>query len=408
MIRYWLLTTLWATVVWGAVEEYTIKRPDAVLRQGPGSYFAVVAELPVGALLEVEAEERGWYKGRSGDMQGYVSKKATLARGKRDDIFGRMGAQRPVSKVSQHGVSAGIKGFAEKVLPHLKGGEGPLQELLDYRIDAAAYQRFRASTYASLDLAMVQADLPLPPRQDEVFFTFSEQGMGLAVASRIGEMGLYRDPDLQAYLNYVGQLVVEAGEAYDTGFKFFILDHDSFNAMACPGGLVFVTRGLLQGLRSEAELACVLGHEIAHISRYHGMREMEKRKVRIVAEDAFAELAAEVEPAVQERLAMERELEQIGLDIYERLVAGRLAEYEEEADAVGLLYAARAGYDPRAVLALLARQKGAAAGANAHYGPTQINERLARLQGQLQQMDLPPGLRAHAVRFTETVRAGGH
>ena len=405
-MRLLLGVALWAAA-WGAEREYSVERPDAVLRQGPGSYFGVVAQLPVGTVLEVEGEERGWYKARLGDMQGYVSKKATQARGQRDNVFGRMGAQRPVARVSQHGVSAGIKGFAEKILPHLKGGAEPLPALLDYRIDPVAYHRFRGATYASFDLPAVRRHLPLPPRQGEVFFSFSEQGMGLAVATRIAELGLYQGPALQAYVNYVGQLVVEAGEAYDTGFKFFILDDASFNAMACPGGLVFVTRGLLQGLRSEAELACVLGHEIAHITGYHGMQEMEKRKVRIVAEDAFAELAAEVEPAGQQRLAMERELEQLGLDIYERLVEGRLAEYEEEADSVGLLYAARAGYDPGAVLRLLERRRGAAAGENAHYGPAQIGARLARLQAQLGQLDLPPGLVGHQQRFAEQVRAAG-
>ena len=180
--------------------------------------------------------------------------------------------------------------------------------------------------------------------------------MGLGIASKIAEIGVYKNKAVQDYVNHVANLVVEASDAYDICFKFFILDTPHMNGYSCPGGTVFITKGILKKVGSEAELACVLGHEIAHVARYHGMKESEERKGKIIADDALMELDEDFEASEDDDLSeTDRELDDVILYVFDRIFEGRLAEYEQEADRLGVLFAARAGYDPHAMIDLLTR-----------------------------------------------------
>jgi predicted Zn-dependent protease len=113
------------------------------------------------------------------------------------------------------------------------------------------------------------------------------------------------------------------------------------NAVSCPGGFIILTRGILELLTDEAELAALLSHEMAHVIAGHGMKEAVEDKIRIQADDAFAELDVEVgaDPAETEEL----------IAITNRAVSiansPKLDEYEFEADRMALRYMARGGYD---------------------------------------------------------------
>jgi len=372
-----------------AGDQLTVKRDRAVLREGPGAFYPALAELSEGAQFELLEESDGWYKININDMTGYVSSKVTEGKAKRQDIFAQMGQQNPVTQVAQSGVSAAVKGFANKFTQSLNGNQEFLKSVYSYHVNPAAYQQFKQQTYKNRNLRRIHRRVNLPAMEQQTTFSFSEEGVGLAVAAKISQLGIYENKPVQNYVNYVGNLVAEASNAYDVPFKFFILDQDGVNAYACPGGVIFVTRGALQAMQNEAELAGFLGHEITHVVQRHGMKEMEKRKVMIKADNAFAELDQETQPD-SATMTTTADLENIALESYENIFAGRLQKYEDEADRYGLIYAIRAGYNPYAMLNLLRRlSTGQADSGNDHYTSQQNAARQMKLQQWLGEKHFP-------------------
>ncbi|HKJ66893.1 MAG TPA: M48 family metallopeptidase, partial [bacterium] len=186
--------------------------------------------------------------------------------------------------------------------------------------------------------------------------------------------------------------------------KFFILDTEKVNAYSCPGGIVFVSKGALQRMDNEAELACFLGHEIAHVALRHGMQELEKRRPMVTADHAFMELSNEIDMS-EEQKQLDEELESMALDIYETIFEGRLKAYEDEADIYGMTYAARAGYRPVALANYLTKlTRGGDLSGNQHYTPAQNSERLQKVRTWLQNNRFPQQmLGMNAERFQQNV-----
>ena len=85
--------------------------------------------------------------------------------------------------------------------------------------------------------------------------------------------GLYDDPELQEYVNRIGQKLASKSHRSNLQFHFTVLDSAEINAFALPGGYIYVTRGIMAYLDSEAELAGVLGHEIGHVTARHSVRQ---------------------------------------------------------------------------------------------------------------------------------------
>lgn len=155
--------------------------------------------------------------------------------------------------------------------------------------------------------------------------------------------GAYEDPALQAYVDRVGQRIARHGERPDLDYTFTVLDSPVVNAMALPGGYVYVTRGLLALAEDEAELASVLGHEIGHvIARHAGQRVSQS----LVAGLGMAILGAAVDNPDLMNIAG------VGAQAY---LQSYSRDQEHEADTLGIRYMARAGYDPRASASLLAK-----------------------------------------------------
>ena len=153
------------------------------------------------------------------------------------------------------------------------------------------------------------------------------------------QIGLYQDASLSAYVDAVGKRLVAAMEPGPYTFRFHIVDQGEPNAFATPGGYIYISRGLLAQLNSEAELAGILAHEISHVTRRHHAKQVGKQVgaglltlpgavVGIVSEDLGNMINAPIEVAGQVVLAS-----------YSR-------GQESEADAYGMRLAAAAGYDP--------------------------------------------------------------
>lgn len=165
----------------------------------------------------------------------------------------------------------------------------------------------------------------------------SEIGSGVA-ASLLGAVPLVKDEKLQAYVNRLGLWIALQTERADLPWRFGVLDSDSINAFAAPGGYVFITRGLLLKMRSEAELVGVLAHEIGHVLKKHHLQAIQKNaQTGLVA--GLASLAADN----SKNSALTNKAISAGTELYAR---GLDKEDEYEADRIGVVLAARAGYDP--------------------------------------------------------------
>jgi predicted Zn-dependent protease len=152
------------------------------------------------------------------------------------------------------------------------------------------------------------------------------------------EYGRYESPALERYVDSVGQLLAATSEMRDLNWTFTVLDSGIVNAMALPGGYVYVTRGLLALAQDEAELAAVIGHEIGHVTARHAAA----RYSRGVATQLGVLAAGVLGQAVLGTGA-------VG-DVAGVVGQGFLASYsrdqEYEADSLGIRYSSRIGFDP--------------------------------------------------------------
>jgi len=385
-------------------ESAIVQRDRAIVRNGPGSFFQVLAELEKGSSFFIIEKDNGWLQIEKSELKGYVSRKVLVSRQTSGDVFSKMGTQKTDLRVSQHGMSAGVKGFAQNFTQKFDGSPDFLTLYTSQILDAKAYKNFRKETYHNFNRKANYNKFTIPPTDVKDYFSFPEEGMGIGIASHIATIGLYNNPDLIEYVNLVGNIVVEATDVYDINYKFFILDIEEVNGFSCPGGIVFITLGMLKMIRSEAELACVLAHEIAHVAQHHGMLEMEERKHHIMADDAFGEMEEEMDSMGIEQdedfLSVEQELEELCFNIYETIVNGRLQSYEKEADELAVIYASRAGYDSKQMLNLLQRLKHSSSKTNnEHYTQAQIEERIERISKSLSSLPLSSDLFDHKDRW---------
>jgi beta-barrel assembly-enhancing protease len=176
------------------------------------------------------------------------------------------------------------------------------------------------------------------PDEDE------ERALGQNIAATLlGASKPLANRKVQRYVNRVGLWVALQGGRPDLPWRFAVLDNGNVNAFAAPGGYVFITRGLLDQLQTEAELAGALAHEIAHVELKHHLKAMRKESGMKLAGRGAALLmkkdgtAGDLDPQRMAQVAgIARNLYARGLD--------KSDEYE--ADRLGALLAARAGYDP--------------------------------------------------------------
>ena len=151
----------------------------------------------------------------------------------------------------------------------------------------------------------------------------------------LGARPLQDDIELQRYVNVVGLWVARQSERPNLPWHFAVNDSDYINAFATPGGNIVITKGMIRVLRNESELAGVLGHEVSHVVRKHHLNAMRKNA-------AFGLLMQGVQAGsknqdlVNALAGPTKELYARGLDKSD----------EFEADRMGVIIAARAGYDP--------------------------------------------------------------
>ena len=204
-----------------------------------------------------------------------------------------------------------------------------------------------------------------------------EMGNDIA-AGQLGAAPRAQTSEQAIYVNNLGRWLALHSSRPDLPWHFGILEVETVNAFATPGGNVFVSRGLLMRVHSESELAGILAHEISHVALKHHLSDIQKNAQKNLALD----LASVKSGGLTGEAA--RAVARVGLEGY---VRGLSREDELSADRMGVVIAARSGYEPYGLVAVLQSlaampQDDAALGffLKTHPSPT---DRLAALESEM-------------------------
>jgi predicted Zn-dependent protease len=157
--------------------------------------------------------------------------------------------------------------------------------------------------------------------------------------------GPLANPKLQAYVNDLGQRLAKQSHRANLTWTFTVLDSPDVNAFALPGGYVYVTRGIMAYMDSEADLAGVIGHEIGHVTARHGAQRATKQQ-----RAGAGVMAATVLGVLLETVGVSGAA-QAANQVSTGIAAGSIASYsrdqELQADKLGAEYLSRVGYNPK-------------------------------------------------------------
>lgn len=167
--------------------------------------------------------------------------------------------------------------------------------------------------------------------------TAEEIALGREIAGNLlGAAPLVKDAELQKYVNSVGRWVASQSERPDLPWRFGVIDSESINAFAAPGGYIMITKGLYRKLANEAQLAGVLGHEIGHVVMKHQLKVLQKQQLLNMGAGFLKDKYAKDNQLASKAIGTGAEISARSLD--------KSAEFE--ADRLGLSYATRSGYEP--------------------------------------------------------------
>jgi predicted Zn-dependent protease len=212
-----------------------------------------------------------------------------------------------------------------------------------------------------------------------------------ATASSLGASPLHHDASVQRYVNRVGKWVALHSDRADLPWTFSVIDTETINAFALPGGSIIVSSGLLKRLGSESELAGVLAHEIAHVVRRHQLKAIQsgmqadfwKNVGTSVAADRVKIGGGAVGSTVG-NMAKPYILDAAGNLIKDGFFLRPLDRgLESEADQLAIVLATRAGYDPYGLvgaLQMLAQYKGGGDAASIFSTHPSATDRIAELE----------------------------
>jgi len=182
-----------------------------------------------------------------------------------------------------------------------------------------------------------------------------EYYIGRSVAALVlSRYPVYQNDALTQYINTVGNAVALYSDRPEifAGYHFLVLDTEDVNALAAPGGLIFVTKGLLRRCKDEETLGLILAHEVGHVTAKHGLQAIKKSRLT----DAFMFLGTQAVQRFgpQEVAQLTAMFEGVLSDIVEQLVVrgyDRASEYD--ADGLAVKFGARTGYEPGSILRFL-------------------------------------------------------
>jgi predicted Zn-dependent protease len=229
-------------------------------------------------------------------------------------------------------------------------------------------------------------------------------------AGVLGATKLHADQNLQRYVNRVGKWLAMHSDRADLPWSFGVIDTDTINAFAMPGGAVLVSHGLVKRLANESELAAVLAHEIAHVVKKHQLNAIQSS----MTSDVWAGLGKDAAgQAIGRRggdaFGLKNAAAGAGLEAVKNGVFLRPLDrgMEYDADRLAVVIAARSGYDPygmAAVLSMLAQVKGDGSGAAIFDTHPAASDRMAELEKFMPNVDRLAGAPQVEGRFRQVVK----
>ena len=220
-----------------------------------------------------------------------------------------------------------------------------------------------------------------PPAQAGMISLEQEIEMGRETAKSLeAQYGLYQDDAMQERVNRIGQRVAAVSGRTEIAYSFKVLNHNEVNALACPGGFIYVFKGLIDYMPSDTELAGVLGHEVGHVAKKHTVNSIEKQ--------LWTTLALIVATGGRGGMSL------IGA-AQQALFAGYSRTDERGADKEGFYNTVNAGFNPYAMLITANKLEDLAEqGGGASYGlfssHPEPEERVKRIQKYLKEYDIAP------------------
>ena len=214
-----------------------------------------------------------------------------------------------------------------------------------------------------------------------------EYYIGRAVgASILTQYRPFENRAANLYVNTLGQALAQASDVPETfnGYHFLILDSEEINAFAAPGGLIFVTRGMLRCCRNEDAVAAVLAHEIGHVEHRHGLQAIKKSRITTALSTLAMEGAKNL--GGQELAELTRTFESSITDITATLVnSGYSLAFEKQADNSAVTILRRIGYDPNGLVDMLKQMNTRLAPGGHGFGRTHPSPevRIANIQNRI-------------------------
>jgi len=386
----------------------------ATLREGPGSFYPVVAQLAKGSLLEVGETRGTWVAGRAVSHSGWLPKLAFQDVRRGLDYAGLLKSDEAVV-ISSVDIAAATKGaFEAKYSETHQSNFGLIDQLETLNADPALVSDMLSSLVGGD--TMVLRTLPRQIYKNNVILQDdAEQLLGRAMAATLVNPGYIEDRRTIDYVTAVAAVVGTKTTRYQIPFRVAVIKDAAVNGFGLPGGYIVITEGLLGRVQSEAELACQLGHEMAHICLFHGLREFNKRETHRKRDSAFAELDsavgrddpfAELDALTGDTTSpgIEEDLDRLANTSYLKIIGERAREDELEADLFGVAYAAAAGYDPNAMVTYLERVRSGGEMHDAFRHHPSLDDRIAALRAGIQRFRLARrGQVLEQVRFRDHV-----
>jgi predicted Zn-dependent protease len=259
----------------------------------------------------------------------------------------------------------------------------------------------RRLAFAPLALACACATNPVTGKSELSLVSESQEiQIGREEAQKVGQaIGYYDDEAVQAYVAAIGQRLAAASERPQLPWEFHVVEDASVNAFALPGGFIFITRGLMSSVTNEAELASVIGHEIAHVTHRHSVQQISRAQV--------AQLGLVAGSILSSTVAQYGGLLGQGLGVL-FLKYGRDAELE--ADGSGLRYALSDRYDVRQMIEMFGVLEGVSQLSGAGKLPEWMSthpdpgNRIQATEARLDTLTLPANLKINREEYLRRIR----
>lgn len=215
-------------------------------------------------------------------------------------------------------------------------------------------------------------------------------------ANLIAKYGVYQDRSVAKYVNLLGGVLAQQSSRPDVNWTFIVLDTDGVNAFAAPGGVIHVTRGLLGLVKNEAELAGVLGHEIAHVTAKHTVRSIQKSKGISIGSDQAG--GGSLKNAIVAKMAEKA---------YHLILDGEFSrEDENESDRIGVQLTSKIGYAPAGLADVLKKLDARNSGRDDRNGlfasHPAIKDRISKIEQQIATQKLAGTAKGEA-RYAQTI-----